>query len=366
MTSSKRFDVLEATVPQRFRSAAFSCYLPAARFVGLDPYPILRNAGIDPRLLEDAQSWLPAPAVAKILEQSAALSGRDDFAIMIAECQTLATLGPVALLVEHERSVRDIIQAAIEFRSLISDAITIGLQQYDGTADIAFEIEPSSPQLASLVVSSAYNILIDAVEGAWRPSTIHFRQSAPRRLATYTRFFQCPIHFDDGFDGFSCDSATLDRPNPSAQPTLASYARSLLYLTPEMDLSSSFTERVKSSILLLLRHGSPTLHRTADALGMSSRSVQRRLAAEGHSFEKILNDVRKRLSTRYLGQSAQSISEVAYNSGFSSVSAFSRWFGNEFNLSPSKWRSTRRQLLGESMNLGPAPSHGHEHAAEAA
>lgn len=342
--------MLEATAPQRFRSAAFSCYLPAARFVGLDPYPILRNAGIDPRLLEDAQSWLPAPAVAKVLDQSAALSGRDDFAIMIAECQTLATLGPVALLVEHERSVREIIQAAIEFRSLISDAITINLEQYDDTADIAFEVEPGSRQLACLVVSSAYSILIDAVEGAWHPSRVHFRQSTPRQLATYTRFFRCPISFEESFDGFSCDSATLDRPNPSAQPTLASYARTLLYLTPEMDLSSSFAERVKSAILLLLRHGSPTLNKTANALGMSSRSVQRKLAAEGQCFEKLLNDLRRRLSTRYLAQSAQPISDVAYNSGFSSVSAFSRWFGNEFNLSPSKWRSTRRQLLSASTN----------------
>lgn len=337
----------QVPMTQRLRSSIFCCYVPTARDIGIDPYAILRDADLDPRLLDDPEAWFPATAVAKVLEESARLSGRDDFGVLLGESQTLARLGPVALLVEHERSVREVVSAAIEFRPVVSDAIRLRLEERDETALIEFEIEPASTQLINLVIAAARNIIAEAVEGSWHPDSVHFRHGRPRRVDTYKRFFRCPVSFSDTFDGFASESAAMDRISPSSEPLLVVYARRLLYLAPEMHADMSFTNRVESSIYVLLRHGSADLAKVAATLGISRRSVQRALSSEKQSFEDVLNAVRRNLSTRFLAQSDQSISEIAYRTGFSGVSTFSRWFKREFALSPSDWRKMRlRQLRG--------------------
>lgn len=337
----------QVPLTHRLRSTILTCYVQTARAVGLDPFAILRDSDLDPRLLDDPEAWFPASKVIRVLEQSATLSGRDDFGILVGESQSLSAMGPVALLVEHERSVRQIVKAAIEFRPIVSGALRITLEQHGETALIDFVAEPNSPQLSSLVVARARNIIADAVEGTWQPDSVHFRFATPRQVDTYARFFRRPVSYDDSFDGFASEPAALDRTSPSSEPMLAKYARMLLYLAPEMHGHGSFTEHVKNSIYVLLRTGSPTLERVAANLGRSRRSIQRSLSSEGQSFEGVLNGIRRSLSTRYLAQSDQSISEIAYGSGFSSVSTFSRWFKREFALSPSDWRRMRdRELRG--------------------
>jgi AraC-like DNA-binding protein len=68
------------------------------------------------------------------------------------------------------------------------------------------------------------------------------------------------------------------------------------------------------------------------------RSIQRRLASEGHSFESILNDIRRELAVGYLESSDRSITEIATDTGFSSLSSFERWFKAQFAMPPMKWR----------------------------
>ncbi len=342
----------EAPLPPRYRSSALARYTDTATFVGVDPYPILRDANIDPRLLDDPEVWLPASAIIEVLERTAERCDRDDFGILLAEGQTFVTIGPVDLLVEHSASVRAIIEATTEFRPLVSDALSLRTEERENTAIIAFELEPYSPQLAALILAHALQILSAALDGAWVPLGVHFRSPAPVHHHSFQRLFACPLSYNDEFDGFSCEGGSVDRISPSAQPLHANYARRLLYLTPEMSLAPSLAERVKATIHLLLRHGTPKLDNAAASMGLSRRSLQRLLASEGTSFDRLLNSVRRNLSTRDLAHSKQPISDVAYNLGFSGVSAFSRWFKSEFGLSPSDWRRVRLHQTAHS-----APPH---------
>ena len=82
----------------------------------------------------------------------------------------------------------------------------------------------------------------------------------------------------------------------------------------------------------------PTLERTAHALGMSPRTLRRRLADEGTTFSNLLAEVRRDLAQRYLGDRALSIAEVAFILGFSEASAFHRAFRRWTNTTPRQFR----------------------------
>ena len=340
--------VHQQSTPPRFRSGVLACYTEVARFLQLDAYSILRQANIDPRWVDDPTGWLPAKSVAKVLDVSATLSGRDDFGIIVADCQSVRALGPFSLLVQHEPTVRGIITSSIEFRRTISDTIIINFEETGDAALLAFDFvtERTSPQLANLVVAIACNVLSEATVGRWRPRAVHFRHGAPSHQRTFSEFFGCPISFQDEFDGWSCEVADLEITTVGANDELAAYARHLLYLTPEMSGTAAFRSDVYGAMYLLMKHGAVTLERTAAHLGMSPRSLQRRLDQEGQSFTNLLNDLRRNVAQRTLAHSSKPISEIAYSLGFSSQGSFARWFARYFGCSPSVWRSQRLKERG--------------------
>ena len=93
---------------------------------------------------------------------------------------------------------------------------------------------------------------------------------------------------------------------------------------------------------MIIRHlqdGEPRRPKIAAVLGMSERTLQRRLTAEGTSFQLLLDDTRRELARHYLGQRTVSLADIAYLLGFSDQSSFfraaRRWFGS----SPRDYRA---------------------------
>ena len=81
----------------------------------------------------------------------------------------------------------------------------------------------------------------------------------------------------------------------------------------------------------------------ARCLGMTVRTLQRRLGDEGQTFSSVLNDSRRELTLRYLGNSCQSMTSVAQLTGYSTLSSFTRWFTSEFGMPPGEWRKGARR-----------------------
>jgi AraC-like DNA-binding protein len=329
-----------------FRAAILGNYIAVTQSIGLDPFAILKRAQIDSRWLDDPDAPLALGSVVQVLEETALLSGRDDFGVLLAENRVFSSLGPVTLLLEHEQSVRRIVQAAIEFRPLVNETLSIQIEEEGGTAFIHLQMPPefATAQFMSHIVAVASAVLVDASGGVWHPDAAHFTHPAPQRIDTYARFFECHLLFGNAFDGLSCESAILDTPVPSAEPVLATYARRLLNLCPESRISGTFTRRVRDAIHLLLRHGSPTLSKVSANMSLPTREIQRLLRAEGQTFEDVLKDVRQELAIRYLTHSKQNLTQLAYNLGFANLGSFSRWFTGQFGLPPSTWRARNQDL----------------------
>jgi AraC-like DNA-binding protein len=104
--------------------------------------------------------------------------------------------------------------------------------------------------------------------------------------------------------------------------------------------ASSVRANVENAITPLLPHGRPTVGTVSRRLGMSTRTLARRLAAEGLTFARVLDELRADLALRYLGEQDLSMSRIAWLLGYQEVSAFThacrRWTGK----SPTEIRAT--------------------------
>lgn len=329
----------------RARAVMLKNYNEVARHFGMDPYVMLGRAGLHPSALHDPENWLPGDRIMALLEDSASHCGHDDFSVVLGECRTFGSLGPVSLLLRHEANLRRIVESVIEYRHLINELVHIKIKDDGQSAIIEWALVPGlrSTQAINLLATIAYRVLVDGSACNWQPDCIHFRHSSPEGIATFKRVFRCALEFDSAFDGISCTSQCLDAPNEYADPELIVHARRLLDLMPGVRRDDTAAEAVRSTIPFLIASGKATAEGVADCLGMPVRTLQRKLGSEGHSFGAILNETRRELAVRYLRNSNQSMTSIAHYTGYSALSSFTRWFASEFGVSPRKWRQVMRQ-----------------------
>jgi len=322
------------------RAVTLTTYPEVATYVGLDPYEMLRRVHINPSVIADPETTIPAQALCKLLEESAQDSGCKTFGLSMAETRTFASLGPISLLLEHLGSIREVVDALTEHRRHLNDVIILGLEESDGDPVLRVELlaKFATPQTADLAIGVAHVALLGASRFRWNPLAIHFSHSDPED-SSYNRFFGRAVEFGSAFNGFTCSRKAIDEIWPWANETMASHARRLLTLVPLPAETAPVSQRVMRIISLALPSGRATLSHVAAHLGKSPRSLQRSLAYEGRRFAELLNEVRRSLVVQHLAASNCSMTFLAATLGFFTSSSFSRWFVAEFGVPPRTWRT---------------------------
>jgi AraC-like DNA-binding protein len=319
-------------------------YAGVARFVGLDPLRMLRRAGIDPDALADPDRMIPRRATAELLEDSARESGCESFGLLMAESRTLPDFGALSLLLIHQKTARGVVEVLVDYQGLLSGAHAVALEEREGTTIVRTEFagRVGSRQAIDLLMGTVCRTISEVVSGRWHPESAHFVRPAPADLSVHHRIFQCELAFDAAFNGLVCASAALDAPNPAADSVMALHARRYLDMLMPEPADGSIGERARRAVYLLLPAGRGTLEQVADNLGLHPRRLQRQLEKEGQNFATLLNAVRRELALRYLSSSAHNVTAIAHMTGYSSPSAFTRWFAAEFGMSPATWRAEER------------------------
>jgi AraC-like DNA-binding protein len=104
----------------------------------------------------------------------------------------------------------------------------------------------------------------------------------------------------------------------------------------------NFVERIRIAIQQKLTGRRPNVEDIADALHISSRTLQRRLQDQGSSFQRVLEEARHQLARHYLNNSVLELNEAAYLLGYQDGNSFVRAFRNWEGVPPSRWREQQR------------------------
>ncbi len=323
------------------RSAALTHFADVAAQCGLDARALVVEAGLPPRCLEDPDLKIAAPAVGQLLELAARRARESAFGLRMAESRRLSNLGPLALLVRDEATLRSALEVLIGHIHLHNEALTVQVEQVGSLVVIrqALLTDSGEPfrQAAELALGVTYRVLALFMGVHWRARLVCFSHRAPSSLAMHRRVFGPAVEFGHEFNGIVCNAADLDAPNPGADPVMARYTRQLL--DPRRDAAGSVSDRVCQLVVLLLPRGHCRVEVVAQHLGVDRRTVARRLAAEGTSFSALVDRLRGELLARYLDQRSRSLTEIAALLGFSAPSAFARWHRQQFGVAASsRWK----------------------------
>ena len=326
------------------RAASLTHYVEVARQTGLDPWRMLRESGLPASCVSDPDLRISAEAVRHLLEHSAALSGVEAFALLMAEGRRVSNLGVLGMLMREEPTVRHALQSLVSYGRAHNEGLIHRIEESQGIATVYEELllnsEGSTHQSTELAVAVAVKAMRFFIAAEWRPRRICFTHGAPTDASVHRRVLGMAPEFGSDFNGFVCVSADLDTPIASADPVVAGYIRQQVMSTQQATLTVS--DEVRQMVLVLLPRGRCTVDQVARLMGITRRTLHRHLGAEGQVFSDLVLTVRRELVSRYLREPSRPLGSIAQLLGFADLSSFSRWHRQQFGASASRRSSTPR------------------------
>ncbi|MFK8052446.1 MAG: AraC family transcriptional regulator ligand-binding domain-containing protein [Woeseiaceae bacterium] len=188
-------------------------------------------------------------------------------------------------------------------------------------------------------LSAVVTISKEVSTANFKPQAVYFKHAKRGDQSVYESHFACPVYFQSGRDALLVSDEAADTPNKLGDQTIAGFFDR--HLEQELAMSAGdlgLEQQVRRVIANVLSEGVPKLSAIAAELGVGARTLQRRLSEQGHSFQSVVDMARKDLAHRLLRETNYSLAEVAFLTGFSEQSGFTRAFKRWAGQTPRSYR----------------------------
>jgi AraC-like DNA-binding protein len=320
--------------------------------VGLDPRDIFTRAGVDLEDLEDPDALVPFEKHMAISRVILTHQPRTNSSLHVGKHFVPKRYGLLGHIMQHAATLE---QALVDFNRFQRLTNTICFREMSRVPEgirVAIETHPTvrkHPEFQA--VASRHEAPLTVPLALARhltgkrivPIRVSFRHKPMGDPAEHEEYFGVPVQF-----GMQADEMIFSQESFNT-PLLATddvkYRRALDLVLAHVDPTADLRvvgATLRQRFLQSLHEAVPKISVMARAMGMSTRTLQRRLEGEGTSFESVLNDARRDLALQHLVNPSVSSNEIAGLVGFVEPSPFFRAFRRWFGCTPKEWRMKHR------------------------
>jgi AraC-like DNA-binding protein len=317
---------------------------PTLREFGLDPAPLIRAAGLDPRLFDDGMSVIPFAALDRLYTLCVARTNCPHFGLLVGQRATILSLGMVGRLMLHSDTVGDALHALVANLSLQDRAVVPSLIVSDGTALLTYATYQaegtSAEQIRDAALSVTVSIMRTLCGSNWNPVEVLLPKAAPVDAEAYRRHFRAPARFNQETATLVFPARDLDLRIAGADPLLRVLLEeqiSQMRGSPGAELSDDLRRLLRTRL---------TSHRCsademAHLLSMHRRTLSRHLKGSGIGYRALTNEIRFEIARQLLEGTDVPLGQIAAALSYSEASAFTRAFRRWSGETPSTWRAER-------------------------
>ena len=318
------------------RAGSLWGYVQLTRFLTHDPAPLMAEAGLSEADLDNPDRYISRPAVVALLELSAERFKCSDFGLRLGSMQDIYILGALAFAMRNAPELRGALETMIRHVNFHAPLVSIHTEPGDNADEelLVFYHEgdepPSTAQMTERTLSLFCRVddhLTGKRIGAKRIMCAH---PAVSSRDVYAQYFSVVPEFNARVTGICMNRRDLALPITTANPQLHAIVERYLEInapTPEADVR----RRVREAIVQIMHHGNATIEDVGAMLQTHPRTLQRRLAEAGTTFERARDEVRKYMAEIYLANNTVPLACLSQLLGYANQSAFSRsctrWFG---------------------------------------
>jgi AraC-like DNA-binding protein len=331
-----------------------SALLAGFRALGLDAPQMARAAGLEGQDLEALDAMIPIGALRALWEDALRRAPGEDLFTEVAMAVPFGAFGVVDYLCGTAETVEAGLRALGDHLQAVSvgNRLELSVDPEGAWLRVAAPAhdDPRAAQLGEEFTLAVIVARFRAIAPGFRVESVALRRKAPVGATRHAALFDARVTFEHTESRARLPIQTLEARLRTADPelrrTLAQVAKRLLIGrddTPELEVA------IRGRLRDLLPHGKPDAARMARSLGLSERSLHRRLASLGRSYQGVLDDFRASEAERLLLDGRRPYAEIALALGFADHSSWTRAFRRWKGASPSEWVAGRRA---EAAGLG--------------
>jgi AraC-like DNA-binding protein len=312
---------------------------------GIDVNPLLKEVDLSTGVVEDPDSRVGVGAQIAFLNLVADALQDRWLGFHLARDSDLREFGPFYYLMASSPRLGEAMDCAVRFGSVVNEGIRIYRSSRLFTIEFDYVGAERHADIHQIEFWITCTLRMSRLFAGREliPSLVRFLHHRDGDAAEIQRYFGGDLMFGADRDSIAFDPGEADLPNVTADPFLHRFLLEYYEdaVVRSQSKQSSLRTRVENAITSRLPNGTAIIGNIASDLGMSSRTLSRRLAEEGSTFSGILDELRSSLANRYLQNNELSISQIAWLLGYTEVSSFAHAFQRWTGKSPT---SARRQI----------------------
>lgn len=339
--------LVEHTAP--FVSAAITHgFLVGGMRAGLDPRDILRQVGLGMEVFEDMDAPVHYEKQIEVTRAILSYKPHLNSSLQIGKHFKPQRFGLLGRVLQYGATFEQVLRDLSRFQHLITNIVSRSITRVPQGIRVSVETHPTvraHPSFHSIPAMHEAPLAVPLALGRQltgtllKPISVSFRHRPFGDPSEHEEFFGIPVQF-----GMPADEMIFG-PETLALPLLTTddvkYRRTIDLVLAHVDPVANLQPvgaTLRQRLLQSLHEAIPDIGMVARSMAMSTRTLQRRLAAEDTSFEKVLDQVRRDLVLQHLLNPAISTCELAGLVGFTEPSPFFRAFRRWFDCTPKQWR----------------------------
>jgi AraC-like DNA-binding protein len=318
----------------------------AVERAGVPRQELLGSLNIDAARLAEVDGRFDLEEFAALQVRAMDLTHDEALGLHVAERTHDSAFDLMAHLVSHAPTLREAFGLCVQFQRLLTDDCHIALRETGASATVHYHFarrfERADRMQAEFVLAGFLRLARVFGGPGVTPQAVSFEHARPAHHREVVRVFGEVVRFGQATTGLTFDRAVLDRVQLHQHPELFTLLRSqaehalervAIGLRPADEVQRYLQARPPARI--------PDISTAARDLGLSARSLRRRLAADATSYRSLVRATLESSAGHLLRDPKGSIQQTARALGFSNVGAFHRAFKRWTGMTPSQYRERR-------------------------
>jgi AraC-like DNA-binding protein len=313
---------------------------------GISPTKVLEGTKIDELMLSSPDLRVSYAQIFTVLKNSYDLSGETRIAFLAGQHMTPASYNLYGYALLSAPTLKDKIDFSIKYQRIGGIITKIDFVEEDNFHAYQYEIllhlNPEDGYYKFLM-EFAFSIHLSVMRNIYGESFKFCRMKArypkPKNIDIYQKLFGCPMYFDQNVNELGIDGIWMHRSPRFPDPATYALAKDECerQLTDLMQ-GNSIANTVKMKLINNLPSNFQNIGIMAESLSMHQKSLQRKLAAQGTSYRKLLAEARQQLAITYLTKTNLSIDQIASRLGYSDATNFRHAFSSWTGKAPNHYR----------------------------
>lgn len=311
---------------------------------GLDVSELCNVIGLEAGQFSDPLQMVPFALTRRVWCTVIGRLPGDNVGVGVGTAVRNEHLGYVGLLLGQVRNGLELIQlmidaAPISDTALVDDPVTLRHEHDQVEIRVPPILSAGIPERTEASFLSLVSNLRRLGLPNLRPSAVRAAHARDKKRAIAEHHYGCRVTWNAGEDVICFARESLVASLPGAHPRAADQLRALIAERVQGREVLTFPERVRRVVQQQVLRGSAHQHEVAASLGMSVRSLQRKLRKHGLGYNELATEALQRRAHELLRNGAFSLEEVARKLGYSEVGTFARFWKRQTGHTPARYRA---------------------------